>query len=86
MKISVLTPTYNRSNLLERLYESLIKNSKYDIYKLMIVCFSVKFVLDFFRLDHETIFISFNQITCLIFIIIICLFLYLNKRKSLHKH
>lgn len=62
------------------------KNSKYDIYKLMIVCFSVKFVLDFFRLDHETIFISFNQITCLIFIIIICLFLYLNKRKSLHKH
>lgn len=31
MKISVLTPTYNRANLLERLYESLIKNSKYDI-------------------------------------------------------
>ena len=31
MKISVLTPTYNRANLLEKLYESLIKNSKYDI-------------------------------------------------------
>ena len=31
MKISVLTPTYNRANLLGKLYESLIKNSKYDI-------------------------------------------------------
>ena len=31
MKISVLTPTYNRANLLERLYKSLVVNSKYDI-------------------------------------------------------
>lgn len=31
MKISVLTPTYNRANLLERLYKSLVKNLKYDI-------------------------------------------------------
>lgn len=31
MKISVLTPTYNRKNLLGRLYESLVKNSKYDV-------------------------------------------------------
>lgn len=31
MKISVLTPTYNRANLLKRLYESLIYNSKYDV-------------------------------------------------------
>lgn len=31
MKISVLTPTYNRANLLERLYKSLIKNSKYNV-------------------------------------------------------
>lgn len=31
MKISVLTPTYNRGNLLKRLYNSLIKNSKYDV-------------------------------------------------------
>lgn len=29
MKISVLTPTYNRANLLDRLYKSLVKNSKY---------------------------------------------------------
>lgn len=29
MKISVLTPTFNRANLLEKLYQSLIKNSKY---------------------------------------------------------
>lgn len=29
MKISILTPTYNRANLLERLYVSLIENSKY---------------------------------------------------------
>lgn len=31
MKISVLTPTYNREKLLERLYKSLIKNSNYGI-------------------------------------------------------
>ena len=31
MKISILTPTYNRANLLNKLYESLGKNSKYDI-------------------------------------------------------
>lgn len=31
MKISILTPTYNRANLLNKLYESLVKNSKYDI-------------------------------------------------------
>lgn len=31
MKISVLTPTYNRANLLEKLYNSLIVNSKYDV-------------------------------------------------------
>lgn len=31
MKISILTPTYNRANLLKKLYESLIENSKYDV-------------------------------------------------------
>ena len=31
MKISVLTPTYNRSHLLERLYASLVQNSKFGI-------------------------------------------------------
>lgn len=31
MQLSILTPTYNRGNLLERIYESLIKNSKYDL-------------------------------------------------------
>lgn len=31
MKISVLTPTYNRANLLNRIYTSLIINSKYDV-------------------------------------------------------
>lgn len=31
MKISVLTPTYNRGELLERLYESLEKNSIYGV-------------------------------------------------------
>lgn len=31
MKISVLTPTYNRANLLKKLYESLVNNSKYGI-------------------------------------------------------
>lgn len=31
MKISVLTPTYNRENLLKKLYNSLIENSKYDV-------------------------------------------------------
>jgi len=31
MKISVLTPTYNRGELLERLYESLEKNAKYGV-------------------------------------------------------
>lgn len=31
MKISVLTPTYNRENLLKNLYNSLIENSKYDV-------------------------------------------------------
>jgi len=30
MKISILTPTYNRANLLKNLYISLIENSKYD--------------------------------------------------------
>ena len=29
MKISVLTPTYNRASLLKNLYNSLVKNSKY---------------------------------------------------------
>lgn len=31
MKISVLTPTYNRANLIEQLYKSLVKNSNYEI-------------------------------------------------------
>ena len=31
MKISVLTPTYNRANLLERLYASLVQNSNFGI-------------------------------------------------------
>jgi len=31
MKISVLTPTFNRANLLERLYKSIIRNSKYGV-------------------------------------------------------
>lgn len=31
MKISVLTPTYNREKLIKRLYESLLKNSKYNV-------------------------------------------------------
>lgn len=31
MKISILTPTYNREKLLKRLYESLIQNSKYSV-------------------------------------------------------
>ena len=31
MKISVLTPTYNRANFLKKLYQSLIENSKYDV-------------------------------------------------------
>ena len=31
MKISVLTPTYNRATLLIKLYESLINNAKYGI-------------------------------------------------------
>lgn len=31
MKISVLTPTYNRAELLKRLYNSLIENSKYEL-------------------------------------------------------
>lgn len=31
MKISVLTPTYNRAGLLNKLYDSLIKNSQYGI-------------------------------------------------------
>ena len=31
MKISVLTPTYNRANLIGRLYKSLVENSKYNV-------------------------------------------------------
>ena len=31
MKISVLTPSYNRASLLDKLYKSLIKNSQYGI-------------------------------------------------------
>ena len=31
MKISVLTPTYNREKLLKKLYESLLKNANYGI-------------------------------------------------------
>ena len=31
MKISVLTPTYNRGELLHKLYESLLKNSGYGV-------------------------------------------------------
>ena len=31
MKISILTPTYNRAELLKRLYESIIQNSEYNI-------------------------------------------------------
>lgn len=31
MKISILTPTYNRANLLTNLYNSLVKNSNYGI-------------------------------------------------------
>ena len=31
MKISVLTPTYNREKLIKKLYNSLIENSKYEV-------------------------------------------------------
>jgi len=31
MKISILTPTYNRGNLLNKLYNSLLENRKYDL-------------------------------------------------------
>ena len=31
MKISVLTSTYNRGNLLKKLYNSLIQNSNYNV-------------------------------------------------------
>lgn len=31
MKISVLTPSYNRASLLDKLYNSLVKNSKYGV-------------------------------------------------------
>ena len=31
MKISILTPTFNRANLLQNLYNSLVKNSKYNV-------------------------------------------------------
>lgn len=31
MKISILTPTYNRAGLLNRLYKSLVENTKYDV-------------------------------------------------------
>ena len=31
MKISILTPTYNRGDLLKKVYDSLIENSKYDV-------------------------------------------------------
>ena len=31
MKISVLTPTYNRANLLENLYNSLVTNANYGL-------------------------------------------------------
>ena len=31
MKISILTPTYNRAKLLNRLYKSLVENTKYDV-------------------------------------------------------
>lgn len=31
MKISILTPTYNRAKLLNRLYKSLVENTKYNV-------------------------------------------------------
>ena len=31
MKVSVLTPTYNRANTIGKLYESLVKNQKFGI-------------------------------------------------------
>lgn len=31
MKISILTPTYNRAGLLNKLYKSLVENTKYDV-------------------------------------------------------
>ncbi len=31
MKISILTATYNRANLLEKLYNSIVENSNYGI-------------------------------------------------------
>lgn len=31
MKISILTPTYNRAKLLNKLYKSLVENTKYDV-------------------------------------------------------
>ena len=31
MKISILTPTYNRENLLSKLYDSIIDNSNYGV-------------------------------------------------------
>jgi len=61
------------------------RNKDYNVFKITINCFWIKFILDFFRLNHEVKLISFNQITCLVCIILIYLFLALKSRKSLHK-
>ena len=56
------------------------KNKKYDVYKLIIISFVIKFLLDFLRLNHEYEIISFNQIICILCVIIVSLYLFIRKK------
>ena len=51
------------------------------IVKEIIVCSIAKILLDFFRYDHVTKFITTNQIMCLVFIIVSCIYLYFLKKR-----
>lgn len=66
MRISVLTPTYNRINLLERLYASLVQNSNFGIEIEWLIIddgstISPKEIIDRFILENKIIIKYFEQ-------------------------
>ena len=58
------------------------KHNKHIIEITLIICASLKLLLDFLRYDHLTKVITFNQIVSLILIIITVIYIIKNSRKS----
>ena len=62
----------------------LIKKDKYSykhIYFLLIMCCGTKFLLDYFRIEHNGLHLSINQIVSLVIILFVSIVFIINKKK-----